>query len=114
MRPALATGFMMVALAGCLSDIMVEDYKNVPGKVDRYIHENRINPPRISRVEYAEESAIGYLIIADCCDQFNILLDSKGAYMCAPSGGFTGGGDDQCPNFHASIKTIETIWESKR
>ena len=106
--------FISFAFAGCLSDIIVKDYKNVPRQVDLYIHESRINPISISKVEYSEPSSVGYLIIPDCCDQFIILVDSKGNRICAPSGGFTGGGDGLCPNFYSDLKKTETVWESSK
>lgn len=39
----------------------------------------------------------GYLIPSPCCDRFDFLYDSKGAILCAPSGGFGGRGDGSCP-----------------
>ena len=40
-----------------------------------------------------------YYFIASCCDQFNRLYDADGRFICAPSGGFTGAGDGQCPDW---------------
>jgi hypothetical protein len=39
----------------------------------------------------------GYLIPSPCCDKFDYLYDTRGAILCAPSGGFTGRGDGSCP-----------------
>ncbi|HZX73217.1 MAG TPA: hypothetical protein VFE57_02270 [Cyclobacteriaceae bacterium] len=113
MRSALITGFTLIGLAGCLSDALVTDYKDVPRNVDRYIHDKRINPIKISRVEYSVQSSVGYLIDQNGNDMFIILVDSDGNYICAPSGGFTGSGDGKCPDFYKSLKSIETVWESK-
>lgn len=46
---------------------------------------------------YQEETA--YYNQAPCCDQDNNLYDQKGIKICAASGGFTGSGDGQCPDF---------------
>jgi len=37
-----------------------------------------------------------YYVLAPCCDQFNRLYDERGDYVCAPDGGFHGGGDRRC------------------
>jgi len=37
-----------------------------------------------------------FFIKSDCCDQFDELYDADCNYVCAPSGGFSGGGDGQC------------------
>lgn len=52
-------------------------------------------PSRVSRkLTYSGKPA--YLIPSPCCDKFDYLYDSKGAILCAPSGGFTGRGDGSC------------------
>ena len=38
-----------------------------------------------------------YLIHSPCCDRFDYLYTADGRVFCAPSGGFTGGGDRKCP-----------------
>jgi hypothetical protein len=38
-----------------------------------------------------------YLIHSPCCDRLNYLYTADGRAFCAPSGGFTGGGDGTCP-----------------
>lgn len=39
-----------------------------------------------------------YLLTAPCCDRMNPLFDAQGAYVCAPTGGYTGRGDGSCPD----------------
>src|SRR5690349_3674772 len=48
-----------------------------------------------SKSIYAGEPV--YLIPSPCCDKFDYLYDSRGFIVCAPSGGFTGRGDGNCP-----------------
>lgn len=50
----------------------------------------------IRKVTYSGKPA--YLIASPCCDQFDYLYDTMGVILCAPSGGFTGRGDDSCPD----------------
>ncbi|MFG6415875.1 DUF6970 domain-containing protein [Roseateles sp. DC23W] len=45
-----------------------------------------------------------YLVLSMCCDQFNPLYDAQGRYICAPSGGFAGGGDGRCPAWARRLK----------
>jgi len=37
-----------------------------------------------------------YLFFLGCCDQFDLLYDEDCNLVCAPSGGFSGGGDGTC------------------
>ena len=53
-----------------------------------------------------------YYFIGDCCDQFNYLYDDDCNQICAPDGGFSGGGDGKCPQFGAIEKTL--IWRDER
>lgn len=39
-----------------------------------------------------------YYVRSPCCDFPNPLYDARGAYVCAPNGGFTGQGDRKCPS----------------
>ena len=51
-----------------------------------------------------------YLFTAPCCDQFNPLYDAEGRFICAPTGGFAGSGDGQCP---AWVRD-EKLWRKLR
>ena len=46
------------------------------------------------KVMYADQPV--YLIPSPCCDKYDYLYDSRGAILCAPSGGFAGRGDGSC------------------
>ena len=48
------------------------------------------------------EGKRAYLIPSPCCDQYDYLYDASGVILCAPSGGFTGGGDGSCPDVLAT------------
>src|SRR5262245_15993153 len=58
-------------------------------------YETRSPSQVTGKVVYAGNSA--YAIPSPCCDKFNYLYDSRGVILCAPSGGFTGRGDGNCP-----------------
>lgn len=54
-----------------------------------------------------------YYFTAACCDQFSSLYDSNCDFVCAPDGGFSGGGDGNCiPGIQAATKTL--IWKDPR
>ncbi|MEO7923469.1 MAG: hypothetical protein ABIR30_07315 [Chitinophagaceae bacterium] len=55
-----------------------------------------------------------FLFTADCCDQFNMLYDENCKSLCAPSGGYTGGGDGKCKDFKDSAKLVRMIWKKEK
>jgi len=46
----------------------------------------------------------------DCFDCFNELFDENCDYVCAPSGGISGGGDGNCPTWNDPI-TWTLVWQ---
>lgn len=50
-----------------------------------------------------------YYFIGPCCDHFNRLYDADGRFICAPSGGFTGAGDGQCPGWAHDERTWRQV-----
>ncbi len=50
-----------------------------------------------------------YLFVPPCCDRFSELYTSTGSLICHPSGGITGKGDGQCPDFFKEAKKIKTF-----
>ncbi|MGV6862457.1 MAG: DUF6970 domain-containing protein [Putridiphycobacter sp.] len=56
-----------------------------------------------------EDNGIYYEFFPDCCDQYVELYDSDCGYVCAPSGGITGGGDGDCPEI--KYKSKQLIYE---
>ena len=71
------------------------------------------NPPaEVHEYEYNGRKV--YLISADCCDQFNSLVDENCNYICAPSGGFTGKGDRKCIDFHEKATHTRLVWKDER
>ena len=71
---------------------------NPPGEVYSYFYEGR-------KV---------YYIIGRCCDFFNELYDEDCHRLCAPSGGFGGGGDGKCPDFFSSATDRKLVWKDEQ
>jgi len=91
---------LIVLLLGCSSADGVRYVSPYPVRwVKQQIHAYELRtqePTSVTRkVIYAGQPA--YLIPSPCCDKFDYLYDSKGVILCAPAGGFTGGGDGSCP-----------------
>ncbi|RQP25529.1 DUF6970 domain-containing protein [Piscinibacter terrae] len=60
--------------------------------------------------QITREGQPAYLEIAPCCDQYNPLFDAKGQRICAPTGGFHGGGDMKCPNPADPRTKVRLVW----
>lgn len=68
-----------------------------------------IAPMQIDEYLYKEKTV--YLVIAPCCDNFNMLYNTLCQPLCAPSGGYTGRGDGKCADFSTTAKHIKLIWK---
>jgi hypothetical protein len=71
------------------------------------------NPPAEVN-EYTYQGKNVYLFSADCCDQYNELVDENCKYICAPSGGITGKGDGECPDFSSAAQFKRVVWKDSR
>lgn len=71
------------------------------------------NPP-YSIWQYQYKNQIVYYLPAQCCDQFSSLFDKNGKIICAPDGGFSGGGDGKCPDFFDERTNEKLIWKDTR
>ncbi|CAF0851711.1 unnamed protein product [Rotaria sordida] len=63
---------------------------------------------------YLYNGKMAYLVTSNCCDQFNPLYDGECNQICAPSGGFTGRGDGNCPDFDETAKQLGNVWVAPR
>lgn len=85
----------------------------VQDRIEAIKKEPRWNPP--ARVtEYRYEGRTVYLFSSNCCDQYNELWDSECKYICAPSGGFTGKGDQKCTEFEEKAELVKVVWKDER
>ena len=71
------------------------------------------NPPA-TIWQYTYNNKQVYLVTSDCCDQFISLYDENCNRLCAPSGGFGGGGDGQCPDFYTKATNEKLLWQDSR
>lgn len=98
------------------TEVAKNDTATIPACVQKLIDEaSRESPPTtpISVAEYSYKGKKVYLFTADCCDFYNIVYDDSCKRICAPSGGFTGGGDGKCPDFDSTAKLVKEIWRQK-
>lgn len=89
---------------------------SIPVCLQALIENGRKENPPTSPVqidEYIYKGKTTYLLTAQCCDFFNELYDTGCMKICAPTGGFTGKGDGQCPDFEKEAKLVRTVWKEK-
>ncbi len=75
--------------------------------------EEKTNPP-ITIYSYNYGGQKVYYVTAPCCDFFTDLYDSTGKLIAHPSGGFTGRGDGQFPDFDTKKTNEKIVWADKR
>lgn len=64
----------------------------------------------IAIYRYKYQKRYVYFGLSDCCDFYNLLFDQTCQVICAPNGGFTGGGDGKCPNFFNEATEKTELW----
>lgn len=69
------------------------------------------NPPhQADKVELYEWNGKNvYLVTWQCCDFFNEVYGKNCKMLCAPTGGITGKGDGNCPDFAKTAKLIKQL-----
>jgi hypothetical protein len=82
-------------------------------KIEQIKKEPKWNPPAEVN-EYIYNGKHVFLFSSNCCDQYNNLYDKDCNFICAPSGGFTGKGDNKCNDFFQSAKHVKLIWKDDR
>jgi hypothetical protein len=88
-----------------------------PAKIQARIAELKAQPKANPAYEVWECNYMGqkaYLISAPCCDNYTTLYDTCLNVLCAPSGGFTGHGDGQCPDFNEKSTDKKLVWRDPR
>lgn len=110
--------FTLFLLTSLLSAFQCEDENAAcPSFVDAKIAELQAKPKQNPVAEITEYTFLGetvYLVSSDCCDQFNYLYNGCGNIICAPSGGITGRGDGQCPDFATQATDARVVWRDPR
>lgn len=88
---------------------------SIPACVRKLIDAGNKDEPSTAPVqvdEYLYNGRKVFLFTALCCDQYNTLYDDSCKVLCAPSGGFTGKGDQRCPDFFEKAKLVKLVWEN--
>ncbi len=89
------------------------DTTAVPACVQKLIDDASKEDPPMTPMRVDEYSYKGkkvYLVTSPCCDFYNFVYDENCKQLCAPSGGFTGGGDGKCRDFDSTAKKVKEIW----
>ena len=61
--------------------------------------------------EYKLDGEKYYGIVPGCCDRFTELYDEDCNLICYPSGGLTGGGAGDCPEWTDELGKGRLVWE---
>ncbi len=113
--PLCCATLVCILLTGCASwESPGRD--NAPwlsGLIAEFQSEPVGNPPH-AIYQYTYNGRIVYYVPPQCCDQFSTLYDADGIEICAPDGGFSGGGDGRCPDFFDQATDKVLIWEDPR
>ena len=82
-------------------------------RINEIKKEPKWNPPaEVNEYEYFGKKV--YLFSSPCCDQYNKLYDSDCNVICAPSGGYTGAGDQKCKDFFEKATHLRLVWKDER
>lgn len=90
-----------IGLPACII-AQIEAIKNEP-----------IRNPSAEVWKWEDNSKVFYYFNSPCCDQYNYLYNENCEVVCAPDGGFTGKGDEKCPEFEGDINR-SLIWKDER
>lgn len=85
----------------------------VQARIDSIKGQPQWNPPA-EVAEYRYNGKRVFLFSSDCCDQFHVVVDDQCNYLCAPSGGITGEGDQKCTDFGEKAKLVKVVWKDER
>jgi hypothetical protein len=87
--------------------------KSIEMKIKDISRDGVRNPPA-SVWQYNYQDQIVYYIPPHCCDIPSELFDANGNLICSPDGGFTGKGDNKCPDFFTTRTEEKLIWKDNR
>ena len=85
----------------------------VTALIEKFKSEDVTNPPMsITRYKYKGKTV--YLTSAPCCDNFSDLYNDSCRLIGHPTGGFTGRGDGNFPDFSKEITEEKLLWKDPR
>lgn len=91
--------------------------QSIPSCIDQKISQIKAQPkwnPLAEVNEYIFNGKRVFLFSSPCCDQYNMLYDENCNTLCAPTGGYTGKGDEKCPDFRETAKHVKLVWKDDR
>lgn len=109
----LAALFVSVAQRKCRTAAAPSIPVCIQEKIEAIKKQPRWNPPA-SVEEYNYNGRKVFLFSSPCCDQYNEAYDENCRYLCAPSGGYTGKGDQKCADFKTVAKFVKLLWKDER
>lgn len=112
----LCAALTLVSSLGCGNHIDIDEDQHPQWVVELIegLEAQDVRNPPASVTRYDLHGEHVYYVPPYCCDMFSVLYDSTGTPICAPDGGFTGGGDGGCPGFYADRTNELVIWQDGR
>ena len=104
---------VLFLLVACHREADEPTPNEVPACIQLIIGQNgrgTTNDNYLAIYRYKYQKRYVYFGEADCCDQYNLLFDNNCQVLCAPNGGFTGGGDGKCPDFFKEATEETELW----
>ena len=108
---------LFIALLAIMARECKSSKNQLPGCINDRIEQIKIQPkwnPPAEVHEYSYNGKRVFYFSSPCCDQYNELYDEDCKYICAPSGGLTGKGDQKCTDFLQQAKHIRLVWKDER
>jgi hypothetical protein len=104
---------LLILLVSCSNSKKSQEVAGLPSCLQKQLDDydkNAVSNKPIQIDEYTYKGKRTFLVTADCCDQYNNLIDEECNQLCAPSGGLDGGGDRKCTDFDSTAKLVKKIW----
>ena len=60
--------------------------------------------------KFQHNGQTAYFFLSGCCDQYNPVFNASGKFICSPSGGYEGDGDQKCPWPADRGTNITLVW----
>jgi hypothetical protein len=105
--------FLTIGAKKCKEDGKEKISSCIQQKIDQIKKEAKWNPPAEVH-EYIYNGKRVFYFSSNCCDRYNEVYDENCNYVCAPSGGYSGKGDMNCPDFKDKAKEVRLIWKDER
>ena len=113
MKTLLLLFTLTIGAHRCHKDIEKSIPACIQAKIDEIKNQNVWNPPAEVH-EYSYQGKRVFYFTSNCCDQYNVVYDEECHYLCAPSGGITGRGDNKCPDFNSTAHEVRLVWKDPR